>query len=171
MLVSSWSLLWLQLATGFGRGGVLKFSRLFRMSTLSSSPPLVGLNRAPASSDVIMGRIGLIWLMRPATPSLGQTADDSWPGQQAFVVGPRRHSTYNNRYVTVVVMFGKISVLNTYFLSEVTFGSSSETFVEIVVDDRVHYMIATANDGEKEVNVRRHLKKMLLSISSTHWEK
>ena len=65
-------------------------------------------------------------------------------------------------------MFGKISVLNTYFLSEVTFGSSSETFVEIVVDDRVHYMIATANDGEKEVNVRRHLKKMLLSISSTH---
>ena len=79
-------------------------------------------------------------------------------------MGPLRHSTYNNRYVTVVVMFGKISVLNTYFLSEVTFGSSSETFVEIVVDDRVHYMIATANDGEKEVNVRRHLKKMLLSI-------
>ena len=51
------------------------------------------------------------------------------------------------------------SYLDTYFLSEVTFGCSSETFVEIVVDDRVHYMIATANDGEKEVNVRRHLKK------------
>ena len=61
-------------------------------------------------------------------------------------------------------MFGNMLVLNTYFLPEVTFGSSPETFVEIVVDDRVHYMIATANDGEKEVNVRRHLKNARINV-------